>query len=138
MNKVKRHRRLAAILAGAAMSLGAAPTDAATRDLYLGETGIMPKRLEVFSGDKIVISNGTKMRHTVEITGDATWFGRRSAVHDMTVPGYGVVPIDGKVLKTGQYNVECGIHKRMRATIVVHEPDAAGLLRDGERWDRTH
>ena len=129
------------ILAGAALSFWAASADAATRNLYLGETGAMPKKIEVFMGDRIVISNGTQMQHTVEITGRADWFGRRSAVHDLTVPvhSYVVVPIDGEMLKPGSYNVECGIHKRMRATIVVREPGGGtGLPRDGERWDRSH
>lgn len=142
MSIMKHHEQLAPMLAGIAISMGSASADAETRSLYLGETGIMPKKLAVSPGDRMVISNGTKTRHTVEITGGSNWFGRRSIGHDLAVPvyGHGVAPINSEALKPGSYNVECGIHKRMRATIVVRdEPDDDfELPREGERGDRVH
>ena len=75
----------------------------------------MPKRFEASLGNKIVISDGTCVDHTVEITGSADWFGRMNVVHDLAIPyaGYGVIPVDGKFLKPGSYTVECDVHKRM-------------------------
>ena len=59
----------------------------------------MPKRIEAPLGDRIVIGNGTRERHMVETTGGADRFGRRNAVHKHAIP------VDGKFLKPGSYDV---------------------------------
>ena len=137
---MKHRNRLTTILACTA-AFWAASAKAETKNLYLTDTEILPSKIEAAPGDRIVISNGARTNHLVEITGRTNWFGRRDLVHDLAIPfgGSGVVPVDGKLLKPGSYNVECDVHKRMRATIVIRAPESGPeALHEGERRSQKH
>ena len=109
---------------------------AATISVDVSNDLFEPPRVEANYGDKIVFENRSTIIHSIHVAGRVYRFGQKHFVHDVLIyPRQSYVFEVTKKLKPGTYNVGCGLHNRMRGTIVVHRPsNRPKLPREGERW----
>jgi cytochrome c peroxidase len=106
------------VIAAGAASIFAFGATLADPPITINQAGLKfsVKDLEVAKGQTVVFLNDDTTSHNITITGDG---------NGVSVNG-GMQPPGGKFempfAKPGKYLVTCGIHPKMRMTIVVKQP----------------
>ena len=133
---VKRICWLRGPLAMVAAVLWAASASAATVSVDVTDDNFQPLRVEVTHGDKVVFQNQSTILHSVHLAGRVFRFGTRHFIHDVLIyPRRAYVFDIPTSMKPGTYTLGCGLHERMRGTMVVRRLQSGPkLLREGERW----
>ena len=123
-------------LATVAALLWAASASAATVSVDVSDDAFQPRRVEVTHGDRVVFENRSTILHSVHLAGRVYRFGTKHFIRDVLIyPRRAYVFEVPTTMKPGTYTLGCGLHSRMRSTMVVRRlPGGPKLLREGERW----
>lgn len=141
MARIKQYKRSMSILQCAVVAGWASLAEAETVNLYLMDGKISPRKIEVGQGDRIVIHNASRTKHSVRIAGPGRWFGRKHFIHELPIypERSHILSVGEDTLKPASYNIVCGVHSRMRGTIVVRESgERPKALRQGEHRATQH
>ena len=124
------------LAATAAALLEAATVHAAIIEVDVTDDDFRPNKVEVRHGDTVVFHNESTILHSVHLVGRVFRFGKKHFIHDALVyPRRSYSSKITKDMKPGTYTLGCGLHDRMRSTLVIKSAanDGSNLLREGER-----
>ncbi len=109
---------------------------AATIEVDVTDDDFRPSKVEVRHGDTVVFHNESTILHSVHLVGRVFRFGKKHFIHDALIyPRRAYSFTVSEEMKPGVYTLGCGLHDRMRSTMVVKgvQKDGSKLLREGER-----
>ena len=129
-------RQLLTVFAVAGVLLATHGGHAATITVDVTDDLFLPNKIQVKHGDKVVFHNQSTILHSVHLVGHVFRFGKKHFIHDALIyPRRAYEFTVPETMKPGTYTLGCGLHDRMRSTMVVkRSKEGPKLLREGERW----